>query len=330
MIKMSRCDWFQRGVQFVFFIAIWFILIIGCQRQTSGFQQTPPAFTKTVTDVATGTDMQTSVPFVHGTPTEYSIPSGLKDDLPSYTKWLFTINESPTCDLPCWWGLEPLKTNIDRVLQLLNPFEIEVIPMPFVATSGWYGFYIDDSYVGAIDFNAFFMDDIYYGSYVGFPMRRKTIAGEQILMNQYSLQAILQRFGQPNEVFLGLPLNMADPGAGQSEYEIWLLYEDRGLLVGYLGPFQLPKPEETEILVCPNFDDLTYVRLYLQGPSLEQGTLSMDEWYSGQEVSINARMNDGEILTWENATGSSISIFYETFRLPTNDVCFSTPVGFWG
>ncbi|MGC8788240.1 MAG: hypothetical protein ACP5Q1_12520 [Anaerolineae bacterium] len=120
----------------------------------------------------------------------------------------------------------------------------------------------------------------------------------------YSLAQVLQRYGQPQQVFLSL-----GGGSFGLLYHLILLYSDRGIAVSYQG---LADSEGGTIRACPRLGKVWHIYLWLQSP--EDRTPLLNRVFANPEDLVSFR-------TLKEVTGMGMETFYETFKNPDSGVC---------
>lgn len=226
------------------------------------------------------------------------------------------------CELPCWWGITPGKSQWADVQDRLGLYPGRGIlrswpdGVSFGITYGDlkypspppYGYYIS---IG------FFMDH-------GEVVRSITVEGEVIQRttperfaqdwHRYSLDQVLRRYGKPSQVMLELWPNPPEP---YYPYRLFLFYEELGILIEYEGP---AIPGKTFLQVCPVFEQVTSLRLWLQSPKQESSLLQLADLDP---------LELAQMLPLEKATGMDVQTFYKTFKEARAGVCLESPADVW-
>ena len=223
------------------------------------------------------------------------------------------------CELPCWWGITPGKTTWQEVRERLGFYydggisrpsgmryhetaygDVLYPPPPPYGYSIYIGFTERDGIVQSI---AVFADALH----TKFPQR---FAQD---WHRYSLDQVLTRYGEPSQVMLELWPTPPEP---YYPYRLFIFYEQRGFLLAYEGP---AIPGET-FRVCPNFDQITSLRLWLRPPGEGSALL---------ELANLDPLERAQMLPLEEVTGMDVQTFYETFRQAGTGACLESPTEVW-
>lgn len=114
------------------------------------------------------------------------------------------------------------------------------------------------------------------------------------------------------------------------QYTLWLVYEDRGILVGYQGLYRRASSDDGQMIVCPTFEGLTNITLYLQDSAVNTSILELDEWHVGEQTSVVNKHDEGKALNWTETTGQTLDQFYNTFQSSsTSQECFTSAIDLW-
>lgn len=133
----------------------------------------------------------------------------------------------------------------------------------------------------------------------------------------YDLAAILNRHGLPTQVLVYSPFR-ADPGNGPS-YHLLVFYENLGIEIEYRGSAEQLNGDQYR--ACPDLNDIGEIGLFLYQPgqvdNVVERVLPPDsiDYIAGPESVY-------ELISWQEATGTSLEFFYETYSTPVVEPCF--------
>ncbi|MCB9422626.1 MAG: hypothetical protein H6667_22680 [Ardenticatenaceae bacterium] len=331
---MSTKYMFGKVNRILFFTAI--LLWTGCTRDMNGVQandtKTPEPVTESIT--LTATTSPTNTPFISSsthtpipatatptavpntaTPTAVP-PTPSPTTLPTATLTHEQVDANLTelmltnggCELPCWWGIVPGETPIDSTHESLKALGAS-FPGDTYASFGidWGAaieFEVNHGIVQTMDIG---------GSYSpGWIDRDKYTQGWQ----SYSLTAVLDHYGLPTRVLVYKPFQ-ADPG--QPSYHLLVFYEDSGFEIDYVGSIEILS--DGNYFACPNMADIWMVHLFLYQPSQVDNVVERILPASSIGYIADAQ-TVYDVISWPEATGTSLESFYETFRMPAANACF--------
>lgn len=207
------------------------------------------------------------------------------------------------CELPCWWGVVPGETDWHTVL---NRFRAVGFAFDIPHPTRPYDYLLDLSF----DHQNSVVQSIQVTSYISPGDKSERFAQD---WHRYSLDQVLTRYGEPSQVMLELWPNPPEP---YYPYRLFVFYEERGILIAYEGP---AIPGET-LQVCPKFEQVTHLRLWLQSPGQERSLL---------ELADLDPLEQAQMLPLEEATGMDVQTFYETFRQAGTTTCLESPAEVW-
>lgn len=208
------------------------------------------------------------------------------------------------CELPCWWGIVPGETDwhtVQNRFRAMGGFVFD-IPHP----ERLFDYRIGLSFVeqqGVVQSIRVTSEVFRGGTSLHFAQD----------WHRYSLDQVLTRYGEPSQVMLELWPNPPEP---YYPYRLFVLYEGLGILIEYEGP---AIPGET-FQVCPEFEQVAYLCLWLQSHEQERSLLQL----AGLDPLEQAQM-----LPLEEATGMDVHTFYETFRQAGTEACLQSPTEVW-
>jgi hypothetical protein len=223
------------------------------------------------------------------------------------------------CDLPCWWGLTPGISSWNDLDALFR--SIGGIGLPLRNSQA----------ITRLDFTvgiaprpnpqpAHFAVFEQYGLIKQLDVRLQlhnptcsSCPGLDEAARAYSLANVLATVGPPTEILLSLPSAQAEPGAGWT-YGLWLYYEEKGIAAYYEGTGLAW--EGDQIRVCPRYDDVFIIDLWLRDPS---DGLSLQE-ITVDAAAIASQLASGELATIEQVSSLNPQSFYQLLQAP--DACF--------
>lgn len=231
-------------------------------------------------------------------PTPISYPTLTAEERQAFVREMLNTNDG--CELPCWWGVVPGQSDWPSVLDR------------FI---GYGGFVFDFSHPDRL---------FDYRVSLDFDEQAETIQSIQVTgeipggttsehfaqdWHRYSLDQVLTRYGEPSQVMLQWvpPLEGGNP-----PYILLVFYDHLGFAVLYLGSATY---DGTAFEVCPAFDQVTYISLWLQASDNE--TSLMERAITSDEAPYYRFL--------EEVTGMSLEVFYNTFRSPDSQVCLEGP-----
>lgn len=218
------------------------------------------------------------------------------------------------CELPCWWGIVPAETRVESVKEQLVEIGASWLGDSYATIGVNWGLSLEfethDGIVHSTDIGS---------SYVpGVIDRDSYTEGWQ----RYSLARILNRHGVPTRVLVYSPFR-ADPGGGPG-YHLLVFYEDLGIEIEYRGSAQ--QLNGRHYRACPDLEDIWDIGLFLYQP--EQVENVVERVLPAESVSYIAGPDTVfERISWEQATGTSLQFFYDTFSKPDNETCFEFSTG---
>ena len=302
-----------------------FLLLLFTACQSNSASITPDIITQTVPTtsdetVLSDTTMKPVTTITHEsfetpapppiTPMPSPIPTLSLTDKKMITSEFYEANGN--CELPCWWGIIPGKTDWQEAELLLNSVAIELY------TSAESEF--DDRYsVGvdlpvSVDLSSRELLIQYYWIVNGKVMLIESEAPRPS-SKIYTVSKILNMYGRPKEVQIE---TYAYSHGEINTFSIALFYPDKGILVRYGA--------------LANFlDD------YVSG-CVGSGTGSVVVWSPEQNLSFAEALNGTRGLgtfgeqyykSLEEATEMDIETFYQTYLDPDTETCIETPAELW-
>ncbi len=314
----------------LFFVGFCLVTLSACQ----------PAMEKTPENVAietTATDSMTkptsTEEVMEATSTPFVTLEASYQSEQQYLDWLFSINQTSGCRLPCWWGFEPQTAALDSMKTVLAPLGFSEFPVD------------EKGYIGAgpdlrgsqNNFGVVYADFRFKGGilqHLSAVLDRSLMegAGLELVKKEYYPPQILTTYGSPADIYIRgqFPFEPSTTWI----YELWLIYPKNGFIIVYRGEATLPtnwgeEPTGTNLEVCVNDASLTGIDLYLQQPDADD-FLNVIRFYN---VPLRIRENplyelDGIVKTWEESTLLTLADFIGIFG-ESGEGCFRTPAEIW-
>lgn len=280
--------------------------------ETSPPTNTPSIPSPTHTSVPTTTP--TSVPDT-ATPTVIP-PTATVTPLPTATLTHEQIDTNLTelmltnggCALPCWWRIVPGETSIDSARENLKAFGASFPGTTYASFGIDWGaaveFEVNNGIIQTMDVGG--------GYSPGWIDRDKYTQGWQ----PYSLSTVLNHYGLPTQVLVYRPFQ-ADPG--QPSYHLLVFYEDLGIQIDYRGSVEILGDDH--YFACPDMADIWDVHMFLYQP--DQVDNMVERTLPASSISYIADSQTvHDVISWPQATSTSLEFFYETFRTSESNACF--------
>lgn len=267
-----------------------------------------PLLPSPVPATATLSPTHTPVP-----PTVTPRPVLTVDERRALARWMLETNGD--CELPCWWGITPGETRWQKVIELLGlrgtdlhkqgkrVHDIMYVPLDPHRPSD-YGIRLTITEYNEVVQSIGVQSEMFVGR-----------VSEHFARDwrRYSLDQVLTQYGEPSQVMLELWPNPPEP---YYPYRLFVFYDHLGILLGYEGPATPGEP----FRVCPVFQQVNYLRLWLQSPEQQTPLL--------QVANLDA-LELAQMLPLEKATGMTLKTFYETFKDARSQVCMESPASVW-
>lgn len=264
---------------------------------------------------------------VLATHTPYPPPptSTLAPALPPDQERAFVVGMLETnggCELPCWWGITPGETDWQTVRSLFASLGKRTNDIPYSdGTIGHGSRNFEVSHPEHLDHLEYYVAHTFVerdGRVQSVEVKCEVFrdaTSEQFARDwhRYSLDQVLTRYGLPSQVMLELWPNPPEP---YYPYRLFVFYEHLGILIEYEGPAIPGEP----FRICPVFEQVNYLRLWLQSP--ERGIPLL------QLANLDP-LEQAQMLPLEEATGMDIQTFYETFRQAGTTACLESPAEIW-
>ncbi len=133
----------------------------------------------------------------------------------------------------------------------------------------------------------------------------------------YTLSTFLEEFGSPKEIWLST--YKTEYPAGVLPFIMYLFYPDQGILASF-GPQQTSLTTNS-VKGCKLESSINYLRLWSPGNS--------DLSFKDVGDLFEMKLWNEKHLQIEEATGMSVTEFYELFKKPGNTTCLVTPKDLW-
>lgn len=303
-------------------LSLVFLIMVGCTTNTGSIQ---PNEVETPTQTETAT-IPTKAPEATETPrsTPTQIPPTLTQtptaapSTPLPTATLTREEEGAIlaelmqtngdCELPCWWGIMPGESSLETTRENFAEKGLGV-ESNWVGINGGYvvsaQFEVEDGIIQAINVGSDYL--------TGVNDRSAFLSGWQ----RYSLMNILSRHGVPSRVLVYHPFQF-DPGGGPA-YHLLIFYEEVGIVVEYRGSVEQLNGDHFR--ACPDLTNVGSIELLLYPPgqveNVVERVLPPDniDYIAGPETVY-------DLISWQEATGTSLESFYETYSTPEEGACF--------
>lgn len=234
-------------------------------------------------------------------PSPTSTPEQLRQNLTQ----LLEMNRN--CLLPCWWGIVLGKSDMDTAGNML------------LRTGFWW----DDKWAGIGGEYAVFLEfglenqiiqTIQISSSYATDAQEATVFQED--WQPYQLDRLLTQYGIPSQVFVYQPFR-ADEGSG-SKYHLLVFYESLGIEIDYVG--QAKESTNGQLQVCPSLNNVFSINLFLY--LVEEITNPVRTVLPLESLSFMGGSDEVyEMISWKQATQTSINDFYERFNDLSAEEC---------
>jgi hypothetical protein len=216
-----------------------------------------PTVTDTLTPPVTPTlaYTKTILPTVTLTPVDTLEPERIAETMQPL------LRDPLNCAMPCFWGITPGKTSIDKVRAFFSPLGFphgEGIDPNSARNFYSVGY---ESSIGRNSYVTFYISNNWVESIEIVPEITKQKEGSARQWIAYSQETLIKKYGQPSRV----GFDLAWPGGGGSVIVMNMYFDAGGLIVQYTGENMLPSSNHSPRL-CPLTARFDYVRLWL-GPN---------------------------------------------------------------
>lgn len=221
------------------------------------------------------------------------------------------LANNDNCLLPCLWGATPGQTLWSDTKWLLWELGGQ-IDEPDDPMNGVYDVRLP--YVPEEINNDTLGLEIFYSVEVGIIQTIKVIAGHT---PAYYLQAILENYGPPDEIWL---YTMDAPRDGNLGFNIRLLYLEQGFMVALTTDNE--ELNGGVISACFEPDETQFAQLFLWIP----GTISS---FIDARVQAGFDRSRGQFLPLHEATDMDVATFYELYQSGGGETCIQTSAELW-
>ena len=238
-------------------------------------------------------------------PTPMPIPTLTANERQTLARQMLETNGG--CELPCWWGITPSKTDWQSVLKQCKNYGGCDLDIPESAQVPDY----------AIRQRFDQLDGKVRSILVTSEVPGQRLSGSFSKdWQRYALDQVLTRYGKPSQVFVELSNYCADSPCAPSGYGLYVVYDDLGILFRYLGPAERSDP----IQACPVFAKISYLQLVLQSPQ-DTRTLMQTSAIDPDQIKWIRPLTEVAEMTIED--------FYRIFKEPDSKECITSPAKFW-
>ncbi len=233
------------------------------------------------------------------------------------------------CDLPCFLGLHPGKSDWEDVEKLFSPVEAvskyKLEPSDYPSWHELRGICISEC--GFYELQLDLYEEA--GIFQSISARTEGIGHEPEVakaLDAYRLENVFTKYGEPSRVWLRLE-PFPNHRDAEPVYSLNVFYDNQGILLDYWGyGVAILGPEKSVARVCPSFEKLIAFTLFLQS---EDDPTPLEDRTVGTEADLQVELPGLDLRhrPIENTTDLSISDFYN--RLKTPGACFDSPTGIW-
>jgi hypothetical protein len=239
------------------------------------------------------------------------------------------------CELPCWWGITPGVTLWEDAQKQFLDYGESVTSWSWDADE--WGMGHKTGLLGRRESYPFdyVVEHVFYerdgivsligaqGHVPGWPAHEWSLSPRFAEdWDRYTLDRVLDRFGKPSQVLLHYW------GDFEAPFGVAVLYEDRGVLVEYMG---LARGEEKEdgygfdsVVLCPTKDRITDINVWLKSPEAETSLSDVFVSFGGGHLGLLPYRSTPSL---EEATGMSLDTFYTTYVDSGADACLEARGG---
>ncbi len=327
-------------------VIVFIILIAGCSTpaQESPTKQTNSTSTKiagstynpftpspTLTKIPTTNTINTVSPSY--TPSVHpSVAWTAMSPTEQFEYWIGLISTNNGCELPCWLGLMPGKATEEDISNFFYPItgRNSILPITNYVRKDHFPIMKTDSGLLELYFDFYEQNGILFRIYVATDILNKPLNDPRYdpaltdAMQIYSLDKVLTKYGVPSRAYLGITEGPSEPGAPWL-YHLYVIYDNLGFMIYYEGG-DLHRSGDT-ISVCPSYQKLSYINLFLQSPESES-TLDtfLKEIYG---LSLEDMSLQGKFMDIKSATNLSTEDFYLKLRQSYPETCIETNATLW-
>lgn len=302
----------QKKIYLLFIMILAFVLIFGCESSYPKYIREPIITPTTLTVVTKEIPVETkNIPtqtkqWVN--PLLYEMYTPMPTLSPEEAlRFTMDLYENNNCDLPCWWGVIPGKTDWRDAWQFLRQFTTNNQPwqLAFHENKSSPNYYIFKAYLNVPKStnqeHYFTLNDLY------FKINKETFKVDYIHVNTGNIDAyiipnILNKYGMPQEVYI-------DPAWSQLEYyngiSILLYYPQYGFLSSHFTTVGNDDWTKPQITAC--FQKYTELSIWPQERQIDIQKLATLGISSVSEITIKY------LKPLEKVSDFTIAKFYATF-----------------
>jgi len=216
------------------------------------------------------------------------------------------MRDNGGCELPCWWGIIPGESKIEPIAE-------QFVPQGFIWWEEWNQ--LEGLSSGSAIMATFSLEESIIQSIEVWGGKEDSRFSKD--WENYSLDQILTHYGIPSDVFVYYPYR-PDPGSSPS-YSLSIFYEELGFTINYAG--KATDIDNGKSRACPKLDEVSLIRLFLYQPMKVNNVI--ETVIPPETVSFIAEPETVyDLMSWEQATDTTLESFYEQFSQPDFDGCF--------
>jgi len=232
--------------------------------------------------------------------------------------WIGLINTNGGCELPCWWGVSPGKSEEKDLLVLYRPWGLEKwypqLTSDLLATQE-YPLHVNQYKSLNLSLTAYTQSGVIQRIYI-LADNLKKFPDYSAAMQRYSFSNVFLRYGKPSRILLNIerPIEVNAPRL----YSLWVFYDQEGFLIIYAGEGWTEN--NYFVHICPSFKDVNNIRFYLQA---SESKIPLEDLV---EVGLSQIVLD---YTIEKKTNLSLGEFYSDVTNTNRQACFESPIEAW-
>lgn len=210
--------------------------------------------------------------------------------------------------MPCWWGITPGKTQWEDAMNVL----LQLTQIDDSKQEQW-GFIpvripISDKIA---------ISGVIWQSYILENEVVKEIGIHDFNWPTYALSAFLQKNGKPAEVWVH---SYSSQFGAPPPFAVMLYYPEKGIYANFSASSDSSEYTDFSIHACMK-----------SGPSLilwsPEEVLPFEKFEKRHKLGYS--LWDKPLASLEEATGMSVDVFYEVYKDPDREPCFTSPRYFW-
>ena len=329
-IKLCSCP--MERICFIFVIMI----LCGCRPIFPG--QTQPGLEASKTDTPTfvvtpviekrETQIPVTTPTLTASPMLTFVPAAptrvpTLDDIKRKEAIQQLITPTSQCNLPCFWGISPGTTPWDKAMPLFIKLSARFEKESKAHVS--YVLTFDASKKGAVVEHVYNIFDFIEKDGLVDSIIIKGQGSErpeelQPIWQNYSPSQIISEHGTPDRVLVSSTSKFYGD-KGKQGYYLWLFYDEQGFMIRYNGEIDYANTYH----FCPEIGingGIAEILIKIQSKT------NLTPLEKGDEI-LSSIGKYRKVLTYEQATGKTLSDFYFTFIQKAKPSCFDTPRTVW-